>query len=76
MHLTDDHLRALTQALKHTRDHELTCDEYLERVAAYAERVAANAHVPETFALIVDHQRLCARCAEETQALVDLLRAQ
>jgi hypothetical protein len=76
MHLTDEHLRALTQALKQTHEHELTCDEYLERVAAYAEGRAAGQPVPEAFSQVVAHERLCANCAEETEALIDLLRAQ
>ncbi len=76
MHLNDDQLRALTRALEQTHDHELTCDEYLERVAVYAERRAAGEAVNEAFAPVIAHERLCANCAEETQALIDALRAQ
>lgn len=75
MRLTDDQLRALARALERTEDHELDCDEYLNRLAAYAELRALGEPVPESFAPVLAHERLCANCAEETQALIDVLRA-
>jgi hypothetical protein len=75
MNLTDEQLLALTRSLEQTHDHELTCDEYLEQLAAYAEKMAQGAAIPPGFEQVRPHEQRCANCAEETSALVEALKA-
>jgi hypothetical protein len=74
MSLTDPQLHGLLSVLGQTRAHELDCEEFLARVAQYAELRAAGQQVPETLADVEQHERLCANCREECHALVEVLR--
>lgn len=71
---TDDDLRALAGVLGMTRPDELTCDEWLDRVGAYAEAVAAGAAGPPGSELIEHHLAICPECKEEFDALLAALR--
>ncbi len=74
MSLTDPQVRGLLAVLGETRAHELDCEQFLARMAQYAELRAAGQPVPDALADVEQHERLCANCREECQALVDVLR--
>ena len=74
MRLRDEKIHALLEAADATRDAELDCDEFLDRMAAYAELRAAGRDVPDAWRLVEEHERLCANCREECAALVEMLQ--
>lgn len=49
---TADQLRTLTGLLLHTRPHELTCEEWVDHVAGYAEATLAGTPPPAGAALV------------------------
>lgn len=74
MPLNDRHIRALLVASRETQAEEIDCEEFLASVAPYAEARAAGCVVPAALAKVQAHERLCANCAEECAALVELLQ--
>jgi hypothetical protein len=74
MSLTDPQVHGLLSVLGETRAHELDCEQFLARMAQYAELRAADQPVPDALADVEAHERLCANCREECQALVDVVR--
>ncbi len=74
MALTDQQVRALLVASRETHADEIDCEEFLTQMAQYAEARAAGS-VPATLPNVEAHERLCANCAEECAALVEVLRA-
>lgn len=72
---TADQLRTLTGLLLHTHPHELTCDEWVDHVAGYAEAALAGTPPPAGAGLVEEHLALCAECREEFDALMAALRA-
>ncbi len=73
MRLRDKQIRALLEASRATRDIELDCEGYLALMAAYAEARATGRTLPPTFDRVIEHERLCANCREETAGLVEML---
>lgn len=73
--LTADQLRALSGILVNTHPHELTCDEWVDHVAGYAEAVAAGTPPPTGADLVEQHVALCPECREEFEAFLAALRA-
>jgi hypothetical protein len=76
MPLNDQHVRALLVATGETHEEEIDCEGFLDRVAAYAEARAEGRALPASFAKVEAHERLCANCAEESRALVEMLRGE
>ena len=75
MPLRNDQVRALLEAVEGTREVELDCEGFLDRMAGYAELRAAGAEVPvEEWRLVMEHEALCANCREECTALMEALR--
>lgn len=74
MALDDKQLRALLLALAETRPEEINCEQFLGLMAYYAELRAEERPLPEALAHAEAHERLCASCREECEALVALLR--
>lgn len=72
---TDDHLHDLVGVLRLTRPDEITCDEWLHRIGAYAEAVAAGLPPPAGSEVVEHHLVICPECKEEFEALVAALRA-
>lgn len=69
-----EQLRALLAEILATDPCEVDCEEFLARVAAYLERLDSDAPLPEELEPVVQHLKVCAPCAEEFEALVDLYR--
>ena len=64
----------LCGALYHTRAEEITCDEWLCRVAAYIEQIeAGQGGCQQLKALIARHTALCQECREELDVLLETL---
>jgi hypothetical protein len=74
--LNDRQVRALLVASRETHADELDCDEFLAHMAQYAEARAAGRAIPDALVKVEAHDRLCANCAEECAALIELVRAQ
>ncbi|HKW01948.1 MAG TPA: hypothetical protein VJN96_19125 [Vicinamibacterales bacterium] len=75
MALNDQHVRALLAACQDTHATELTCDEFLDAMPAYAELCAAGNEASPAFAAARAHVRLCGDCRDEFQGLIQLLTA-
>ena len=76
MALNDQHVRALLAACGDTHATELTCDEFLDAMPAYAELCAAGKGASPALAAVKAHERLCVNCRDECHALIQLLAEQ
>jgi hypothetical protein len=76
MPLNDNHIRSLLVAVRETHADEIDCEQFLGAMAPYAEARAAGGPLAPALAKAEAHERLCANCAEELQALVELLQAE
>ncbi len=72
--LTEAQLRELGGVLHLTRPEELTCEEWVDHVGAYAEALAAGLPAPVGADLVAHHLAICPECKEEFDALVLTLR--
>lgn len=70
-----DQLRTLAEVLRYTRDHELTCDEWLAAVPAYLE-AGPDERAADAFRLVREHLDLCPECREEVELLLAALRTE
>jgi len=74
MRLREEQIRGLLRATRETRDVEIDCEAYLTRMAAYAEALADGRRpLPAGFDAVIEHERLCVNCREETAALLQML---
>ncbi|WP_437571679.1 hypothetical protein [Sorangium sp. So ce542] len=73
--LSQEEIRDLAKAVLATKPDELTCDEWLEYAAQYAELVAEGAPVPEVLREAAQHLDQCPECAEELRACLLALAA-
>ncbi|MFT3694491.1 MAG: hypothetical protein QM831_15190 [Kofleriaceae bacterium] len=71
--MKDEQIAGLLGVLGETHDHEIDCEQFLDRVARYADLKAANTPIPDELAPVVEHEKLCANCREECAALVDAI---
>lgn len=76
----DEPLRHLARAAARTAAHEISCDQLLDRLAAYVESGAAAADaarrpaaLPPELAAVRDHLAICPECTEELTALLRAL---
>ncbi len=76
MPLNDQQVRALLVASRETHADEIDCEEFLTQMARYAEARAAGRPIPASLARVEEHERLCANCAEECAALIELVRGE
>lgn len=72
---TADQLRDLCGMLLHTHPHELTCDEWVDWVAGYAEAKLAGTPLPAGSEMVEQHVALCPECREEFEAFLAALQA-
>ena len=73
MNLGHEELRALLRLVDITRPEEITCDEFLSRVAGYLERLGDSAIPPPGHEALLHHLRVCPECLEEFEALYEAL---
>ena len=66
----NDQIKGLLRLLSITRDHELNCNECLDKMAEFAERELANKPIPDQLEAVHHHLTLCGECAEEYESLL------
>jgi hypothetical protein len=74
MALTFDQIKGLMRSLGITRDHELNCNECLDKMAEFAECELASEPIPDSLEAVRHHLSLCAECDEEYEALLTALQ--
>ncbi len=74
MSMTPEQMRALFSALQFTKDHELTCDEWLAALPGYLDATPAE-QTGEAFRLVREHLDLCPECRDEIAVVIDALLA-
>jgi hypothetical protein len=74
MKLDPDQYEKLARVLLRTRPDEMSCEDWLEHVGAYAEHLLAGRSVPASLAEVEQHMRICPECAEEFRAILASLR--
>jgi hypothetical protein len=57
-----------------TRDHEINCNECLDKMGEFAEHELAGKRFPSVLEEVQHHLTLCAQCAEEYEALLVALK--
>lgn len=75
MKLTSEQIDGLLKLVGMTREQEMTCDEFLDRVAEFVEYELAGKSVSEDLKTIEHHLELCAECREEYKTLRRTLRS-
>lgn len=73
MELNNDQIRNLLHLLSVTRNHELNCNEFLEKMGEYAECDIAGLPLDDILMAAEHHLAICAECREEYEALVAAL---
>ncbi|MEW6114903.1 MAG: hypothetical protein AB1664_22420 [Thermodesulfobacteriota bacterium] len=74
MVLNVDQLKGLMRGLSKTREHELNCNECLDKMAEFAERELAGKPVPDALEAVQHHLSICGECSEEYDALLTALQ--
>lgn len=74
MVLHDSQIAALMRSIGKTRDHELNCNECLDKMGEFAEGEIAGKRVPVALEGVGHHLSVCAECTEEYEALLTALR--
>lgn len=74
MSLNPEQADALLGFLRVTRDHELTCDEWLDVLPSYLDATPAE-QACEDFRLVREHLALCPECREEIDIVIDAIAA-
>lgn len=70
MKISDVQCEDLARVLLKTRPQEMTCDEWVDHVAGYAELRLAGRDIPADYDDVVHHIDLCPECAEEFEAIL------
>ena len=73
MALSSTDLDALVGTTLRTREDEITCDEWVERVGHYVEALAEGGDLPSALEVVAHHALICPQCAEELEALREAL---
>ncbi|MBI4964500.1 MAG: hypothetical protein HY913_14575 [Desulfomonile tiedjei] len=74
MSLTFDQIKRLVQGLSMTRDHELNCNECLDKMAEFAECELTSKPIPDSLEAVQHHLNICGECDEEYEALLTALQ--
>jgi hypothetical protein len=71
----DQQLKILAAVLLKTKPAELTCDEWLDAIAPYAEAILKDGQPPIDSVSIQHHLEICPECREEFEALLSAMRS-
>ncbi len=63
--LTPEEISELARLLFQTVPEEITCDQWFEFAAYYADHLAEGVEVPEPLRRVAQHLQVCPECAEE-----------
>ena len=72
MSMSLEQLQVLLSSLQFTKDHELTCDEWLAELPGYLDATPAE-QSSETFRLVREHLDICPECREEIAVVMDAI---
>ena len=70
MRPNEEQLKKLAQLLDATVEHEIDCDEMLDRVAAYLKALTDKSALPDRLQQVAQHLSICPECREEFRALI------
>ena len=74
MILNFDQIKRLMNSLSITQDYELNCNEFLDKMAEFAEREYLGKSIPDALEAVQHHLKLCAECREEYESLLTTLK--
>jgi bacterioferritin-associated ferredoxin len=75
MKLSSEDIKKMMQAVKMTRDNELTCGHCYDEIDQFIELELSDKNASEIMPLVQDHLDRCGDCREEYQALLEALKA-
>ncbi|MEE9599702.1 MAG: hypothetical protein V3V66_04495 [Anaerolineales bacterium] len=75
MKLSTEDIKKMMQAVKMTRDNELTCGHCYDEIDQFIELELSDKNAAEIMPLVQDHLDRCGDCREEYQALQEALKA-
>jgi bacterioferritin-associated ferredoxin len=75
MKLSSEDIKKMMQAVKMTRDNELTCGHCYDEIDQFIELELSDKNAAEIMPLVQDHLDRCGDCREEYQALLEALKA-
>ena len=75
MKLTKDVIKKMMYSIQMTHQHELTCGECFNEVDRFAELQLAGKDPVEAMPLVQQHLDRCGNCRDESEALLEALRA-
>lgn len=73
MKLDPETIRKLAKLTLETKPDEITCDDWVHRVGEYVEAKERGEELEERLRLVETHTEQCTHCAEELEALRDIL---
>jgi len=74
MILNFDQIKRLMNSLSMTQDYELNCNQFLDKMAEFAEREYLGKSIPDALEAVHHHLNLCAECREEYESLLTTLK--
>ncbi len=75
MKLSTEDIKKMMQAVKMTRDNELTCGHCYDEIDQFIELELSDKNAAEIMPLVQEHLDRCGDCREEYQALLEALKA-
>jgi len=73
MKLDPETIRKLAKLTLETKPDEITCDDWVHRVGEYVEATERGEELEERLRVVEAHTVQCTHCAEELEALREIL---
>ena len=75
MKLSTDVIKKMMEAVRKTRDHELTCGHCYDELDRFIEMELSDKNAAEAMPLVKAHLDICRDCREEYEVLLEALQA-
>jgi len=75
MKLSSETIRKMMNAVKSTRDQELTCGHCFDELDQFIEMKLAGKNAEEAMPLVQEHLNRCLACREEYEVLLEAIQA-
>jgi len=75
MKLSSETIRKMLNAVKSTRDQELTCGHCFEELDQFIEMKLAGKNAEEAMPLVQEHLDRCQACRDEYEVLLEAIQA-
>lgn len=75
MTLSKKDIERVLKMITVTRDDEIDCDGFLDKMSVFAETELAGKHLSEALRAVERHLAMCPECQEEYRTLLEALRA-